>query len=481
MSFLKAENLHKRYGGAIALDGAEVGVRAAELHALVGENGAGKSTLARILAGATRADQGRILIEGREVVIAHPRDAQAHGIAIIHQEPDLFRHLTVAENIVIGNLEFHENSFAGPRRREAFCAPFLRQVGLAGMERRMAGELSIGQMQLAGIARALSMNARLILMDEPTSALFEDAAERLFALIAGLRERGVAIVYVSHKMDEIFRLSNRITVLRDGRNTGTVETASTNAREVIRLMIGRDLDGGKPETRTAGEVVLTVDGLTTAKLKNVSFELRRGEVLGIAGLVGSGRSELGAALAGMDRVTAGTIRRRGTFGLVPEDRRRQGLMMQMSVAENGTMGVLGRLATRGFVRRREERALMQGVAARLSLRCRSLDDAVATLSGGNQQKVLVGRTLLVNPDVLFLDDPARGIDVGAKEDIYHAIDALAREGKGVILVSSELPELARCCDRVLVLREGCVAAMFPAAEATQEKIMAAATLSGAHA
>jgi ABC-type sugar transport system ATPase subunit len=472
LSFLQAENIHKHYGGATALQGASLQVQAGEVHALVGENGAGKSTLARIIAGSTRAGQGRILIDGNPAAIASPVDAQRLGIGIIYQELDLFRHLTVGENLIIGNLEFRGGSM------EAFCRPFLQQVGLDESARRMVSTLSIGQMQLVAIARALSMNARFLLMDEPTSALFEDAAERLFALIAGLKQRGVAIVYVSHKMDEIFRLSDRITVLRDGRNTGTVETAHTSAAAVIRMMIGRDLEADQRALRPQGEVVLAVDGLSTAKLKNVSFDLRRGEVLGIAGLVGSGRSELGAALFGMDRLSAGAIRRQGTLGLVPEDRRLQGLMMQMSVAENGTMAVLPRLQRWGFLRRGQELAEMRDVAGRLGLHCRSLDDPVATLSGGNQQKVLLGRWLLVNPDVLFLDDPARGIDVGAKQDIYRAIDTLAREGKGVILVSSELPELVRCCDRILVLCEGRLTATFTAAEATQEKILAAATIGG---
>ncbi len=481
MSFLEARHIHKHYGGAQALSGASLEVRAGEVHALVGENGAGKSTLARILAGSTRADQGEIAIDGRSVQIESPRDAQRLGIGIIYQELDLFPHLTVAENLVTGNLEFRQGGIVRFGRMHEFCAPFLRQVGLEGSERRMLGALSIGQRQLVAIARALSMNARLILMDEPTSALFEDAAARLFALIEGLRERGVAVVYVSHKMDEIFRLSDRITVLRDGRNSGTVETERSSAAEVIRMMIGRDLAGGARAGRQAGDVVLAVNGLTTRKLKDISFQLRRGEVLGVAGLMGSGRSALGEALAGMEKITGGTVRVAGKFGLVPGDRRLQGLMMGMSVAENGVMAVLPRLATHGFLRPGREAAEMRRVSTQMGLHCRSLDDAVSSLSGGNQQKVLLGRWLLADPDVLFLDDPTRGIDVGAKQDIYSTIDALARAGKGVLLVSSELPELAQCCDRILVLCQGRLAAVFPAEEATQERIMAAATSAGASA
>ncbi|SPE41450.1 fused D-ribose transporter subunits of ABC superfamily: ATP-binding components [Candidatus Sulfopaludibacter sp. SbA3] len=478
MDLLQADDIHKHYGGVAALQGATIAVRAGEVHALVGENGAGKSTLARIIAGCTRADRGRILIDGNPVRIATPGDAQSLGIGIIYQELDLFRHLTVGENLVIGNLEFREGPLVNFRRMEAFCRPFLDQVGLECKVRREVATLPIGQMQLLAIARALSMNARLILMDEPTSALFEDAAERLFGLIAGLKQRGVAIMYVSHKMNEIFRLAGRITVLRDGMTTGSVETARTNTGEVIRMMIGRDLETAGRVAHSPGDVVLRVEDLCTAKLNNVSFELRRGEVLGVAGLVGSGRSELGAALFGMDRITSGAIHRQGTLGLVPEDRRLQGLMMQLSVAENATLAVLPSLQTMGFLHRRRESREMEALQRQLDLHCRSPHDAVATLSGGNQQKVLLGRWLLVNPDVLFLDDPTRGIDVGAKQDIYRTIDTLARGGKGVILVSSELPELIQCCDRILVLSEGHLAATYSAGEATQEKILAAAANAG---
>jgi ABC-type sugar transport system ATPase subunit len=329
---------------------------------------------------------------------------------------------------------------------------------------------------MLAIARALSMDARIILMDEPTSALFDDAADRLFKLIAGLKASGVSVVYVSHKMDEIFRIADRATVLRDGETVGTVEIRETTVEAIIRMMVGREVTmaertpGGEP-----GGVVLTVENLTTAKLSGISFELRRGEVLGIAGLVGSGRSELGAALAGLDRVVSGTIRGRGSVGLVPEDRRAEGLMMQMSVLENGTLGVLGRVSRGGLVSRTAERGEFDPVAARLALRCDSVDAAVSRLSGGNQQKVLLARWLLVNPDILFLDDPTRGIDVGAKQDIYRMVEELAHSGKAILLVSSELPELLRLSDRILVLHDGRVAAHFRSADATQERIMAAAT------
>jgi len=487
---LQAVGITKHYAGVYALKGASFSLRAGEVHALMGENGAGKSTLARILAGSTRADSGTILLDGTPVAIATPLDAQRLGIGIIYQELDLFPNLTAGENIVIGNLHFPEKRLVNPGRMEDFCRPFLEQVGLRCDLRQAAARLSIGQQQLLAIARALSMDARIILMDEPTSSLFDDAAERLFGLIGALKQRGVSIVYVSHKMDEIFRVCDRATVLRDGETTGTVEMAGTSAGELIRMMVGRQLQISTRTARVAaGETVLTAANLTNAKLKDVSFELRRGEILGIAGLVGSGRSELGAALFGLDPLRSGTVRVQGEpraprsprdaiesgIGLLPEDRRLQGLMLRMSVLENATLAVLPELSTWGFIHLGREFGTLTPVARRLELNCPSTAAPVSHLSGGNQQKVLLARWLLLNPKVLFLDDPTRGIDIGAKQDIYRLIDQLAADGKAIILVSSELPELLRCCDRILVLNEGRVTAHYDAAEATQEMIMSAAT------
>ena len=487
---LQAEGITKHYGGVYALKGANFDLRAGEVHALVGENGAGKSTLARILAGSTRADSGTISLRGAPVEIATPLDAQRLGIGIIYQELDLFPNLTVGENIVIGNLHFPEGRLVGFRRMEEFCRPFLDQVGLACGIRQTVATLSIGQMQLLAIARALSMDVRIILMDEPTSSLFEDAAERLFGLIAALKQRGVSIVYVSHKMDEIFRVCDRATVLRDGETVGTVDLPGAGVNQLIRMMVGRELQiTERAARRPADEIVLTAENLTTSKIRNVSFELRRGEVLGIAGLVGSGRSELGAALFGIDPIVGGTLRVQGDsiaprsprdamaagIGLLPEDRRLQGLMMRMSVLENATLAVLPQISGLGFIHRAREFSAVAPVARRLELNCPSTSAPVSQLSGGNQQKVLLARWLLLNPSVLFLDDPTRGIDIGAKQDIYRLIDQLAADGKAIILVSSELPELLRCCDRILVLNEGRVTAHYDARDATQEKIMSAAT------
>jgi ABC-type sugar transport system ATPase subunit len=500
---LRADGIGKRYGGVHALKNASLALTAGEAHALVGENGAGKSTLAKILAGAVRADAGRILMDGKPASLRNPLEAQRLGIGIIYQELDLFPHLSIGENIVIGNLNFPEAAWVNFRKVDAFCRPFLDRVGLRRDSREMAAELPIGQAQLVALARALSMRARVILMDEPTSSLGEDAAERLFRTIRDLKQSGVAIVYVSHKMDEIFRVCDRATVLRDGENVGTVEVPRTTPGELVRMMVG----GGRgvPEGPGAGgqgpgkrsdfapRPLLTVTGLTTRKLRDVSFELSAGEVLGIAGLVGAGRSELGAALFGLDRARAGEIRLRGVpmrasspaaamlhgIGLLPEDRKLQGLMMDMSVLENGAMASLRGMRRMGFLSVERERGALEPLFRQLALHCASFSAPVGSLSGGNQQKALLARWLLVNPDVLFLDDPARGIDVGAKQDIYRMIAELAAAGKGVLLASSELPELLRCSDRILVLADGRVAATYTAAEATPERIMAAAT--GAHA
>jgi ribose transport system ATP-binding protein len=490
---LEADRISKHFGGVAALRNARFALRAGEVHALIGENGAGKSTLAKILAGSVRAESGTIRINGEPAAIRSPRDAQRLGIGIIYQELDLFPHLSAGENIVIGNQNFPETGLVNFRRIEAFCRPFLEQVGLQCGVRTPAARLAIGQMQLLAIARALSLNARIILMDEPTSSLFDDAVEKLFQLIRELKERGVSVVYVSHKMDEIFRVCDRATVLRDGETIGTVEIAGTTADDIIRMMVGREWKASeRAERASAGEVLLEGDALTTGKLRGVSFVLRRGEVLGVAGLVGSGRSELGAALFGIDRLRSGGIRLKGRrlearspgeamrngIGLVPEDRRLEGLMMSMSVMENGTIAALSRMQRLGFVSGGRERAALDGMTRRLALKYASRDAVVETLSGGNQQKVLLGRWLLLEPDVLFLDDPARGIDVGAKHDLYRLIDELARAGKGVILVSSELPELLRCADRIIVLSGGRLIAEYDREEATQEKIMASAANAG---
>jgi ABC-type sugar transport system ATPase subunit len=391
---------------------------------------------------------------------------------------------------VAGNVHAERGIFVQRDSMDRFCAPLLEQVGLNCSPRRLVRDLSLAQMQLVAIARALGMNARILIMDEPTSSLSEDGASKLFELIRALKQKGVSIIYVSHKMDEIFRIADRISVLRDGRLIGTRAAATSSVGGIIRDMVGRELqEFARPAASRASTVLLRVRSLSTMKLSHVSFDLHQGEILGIAGLVGSGRSSLGAALLGLDPILDGTIELRGRpftprspadalkqgLGLVPEDRKVEGLMRQMSVIENSTFTVLDRMQFLSFIRRDTERREAASVHARLRLKAASGNAPVSTLSGGSQQKVLLSRWLLADPPVLFLDDPARGIDIGAKQDIYEVLDQLSAAGKGMILVSSELPELLRCSDRIIVLREGRVTGTLSREEATQERIMALAT------
>jgi ABC-type sugar transport system ATPase subunit len=486
---LSARKISKHFDGTQALCDVYLDVAAGTVHALVGENGAGKSTLAKIIASAIQPDSGDLLWEGAPFRPRDPMDAQRRGVGMIFQELDLFPHLTVADNLTIGNLQAERSWTLDQRAAKQFCRPLLDEVGLHVRPDVLLGDLSIAQTQLVAIARALGMDARLLILDEPTSALDDEHSERLFGLIGRLKQKGVAMLYVSHKMDEIFRIADRITVLRDGRHIETTATPETNIARVIAGMVGRELDTAQSKASASGDVLLEVRNLSSRKLRNVSFELRAGEVLGIAGLVGSGRSSLGLGLFGMDPTARGEIRICGKdytprspahaiasgIGFLPEDRKTQGLMPQMTVEENASMSVLDRLQSFGFVRRAEERQQTAEVTGRLRVKAASASAAITTLSGGNQQKVLLARWLLANPAVMILDDPTRGVDIGAKHDIYEVIRSLCGAGKGVILMSSELPELLHCSDRILVLHEGQVAGVLNRAEATQERIIELAT------
>jgi ABC-type sugar transport system ATPase subunit len=487
---LRVQNITKRYDGVCALQGVGFSVAKGEAHALVGENGAGKSTLARIVAGATRADNGKVFWGGQEVSISSPLDAQRLGISIIFQELDLFPHLTIGENIVIGNLKLERHAFVNRRDLDRVCQPFLDQVGAVDHPRTVLRNLPIAQMQLVAIARALSLEAKLILMDEPTSSLSEEAVDRLFETVSRLKQSGVSVVFVSHKLQEIFRICDRITVLRDGKTIGTRLAKDTDANEIVTMMAGRPLkERPAAKRKVSSEVLLSVSQLSTAEIKGISFDLRRGEVLGVAGLVGAGRSELGAALFGLRRLVRGRVQINGQpvevssprsaigagVGMLPEDRKLQGLMMQMSVLENSTLATLHRYQSWGLLIRKKELAALEAAHHRTALKAASPDVPVSSLSGGNQQKVLLAKWLLMEPAVLFLDDPTRGIDVAAKADIYEIIDAAASRGMGIIFVSSELPELLQCCDRIMVLHEGRNAGILDGAQATQESIMALAT------
>ena len=487
---LRAKNIVKRFGGMLALSHVSIDIFPAEVHAIMGENGAGKSTFGKIIAGAVSASSGTFEVDGRQVDIRNPIDAQRLGITIIFQELDLFHHLSIAENIVLRNRAFPERMAVNRQRMQAFCQPFLDRVGLRINPATMVGDLHLGHQQLVAIARALSMKARIIVFDESTSSLSDEFVENLFDVIRSLREEGVACIYISHKMDEIFRICDRITVLRDGTYVDTALSSETNHAELVRKMVGHEVTR---QTRCVSHVsdrpLLEVKNLTTHVLSGIAFSLHQGEVLGLAGLVGAGRGELGKALFGLTKIVGGQITlhdkpyspgsphqaiERG-IGLVPRDRKGEGLMMQMSVLENTTMTALSTISTCSVIHGRQEVCAVQRIGAETRLRAAGYHAELSALSGGNQQKVLLGRWLLLDSEVYFLDDPTRGVDIGAKEDIYQLVEQEAAEGKGSLLVSSELPELLRCCDRILVLNQGAQVAMLEGNSTTLEEILYFAT------
>ena len=477
----------KRFPGAPALTDVSLEIAAGSCHALCGENGAGKSTLGKILAGIHQPDEGRLFVHGTEVRLPSPRDALAAGVGMVHQELAFCDNLSVAENLLLGALPRRRGMVrrdAMERRAEAMLA----EIGTELDVRRPVGALTIGQQQMVQIAAAVGGGARIIVFDEPTSSLSQGEAERLYALLGRLRERGVTCIYVSHRMPEIFQLCDAVSVLRDGRHVGTRPTTGLTEAELVQLMIGRPLAEYLPrhDPTARGEEVLRVEGLTVSgRFEDVSFALRAGEVVGLAGLVGAGRSEVAGALFGVAPAERGRIVIGGRevrvgspreairlgIGLVPEDRKRQGLVPSASGLHNISLAILDRLSRLGWLRRGEERVLGQRYVDRLRVRTPSLDAMVAGLSGGNQQKIVLARWLAASSRVLILDEPTRGVDVGAKSEIHALIGELAAQGAAIVLISSELPELLTLADRILVLRAGRLVGEVPRAAATQDGLL----------
>jgi ribose transport system ATP-binding protein len=501
-ALITIEHVTKRFPGVVALDDVTFDVRERELHAIVGENGAGKSTLMKILAGIITDYAGRLLLRGEPVRFSGTRAAEDAGISIIHQELNLVEELSAAANIFLGREKRTPLGLLDDRSMERAAADLFAQLECAVEPRTLVRELRMGDQQLVEIAKALSLESEILIMDEPTSALTESEVARLFRVMDRLRQRGVTILYISHKMDEVFRLADRITVLRDGRRVRTLERAGTSPREVTHFMVGREIEAVHLGAgRQPGDVVLEVQDLSLPwtgharkwRLQNISFSLRRGEILGIAGLMGAGRTELleclfGASpepprgrilLEGREVKFAHPAKAKGAgIALVTEDRKRLGLFGEMTVRENITICTLLE-AVRGFlVSSGRERRLATGCIQRLGVKTSGPEAAVTSLSGGNQQKAIIGRWLLTRPKVLLLDDPTRGVDVGAKAELYRLMDQLCREGLGIIVTSSELPELLTVCDRILVLCEGRLTGEFSRAEATEQRIMEAATQRG---
>ncbi|WP_348519694.1 sugar ABC transporter ATP-binding protein [Aureimonas sp. ME7] len=479
--------VEKSFGPVSVLKGIDFDLRAGEVHALMGENGAGKSTMIRIMSGAHQANAGTVEIDGQTVRLAGPGEAQGKGIAVVHQELLLFPALTVAENIFVGH--------APKTARGTLDWSAMRERARAILDRldcpdldvdEKVSKLSVANRQRVEIARALSKNARVLIMDEPTAALAEADVRRLLDVVRSLRTEGVGIVYVSHRMNEIFEISDRVTVLRDGKTIGTRPTGEVTEPALVSMMVGRDIDQLFPkEDIPIGQTVLEVRNLSFGqKVQGISFSVKAGEILGIAGLVGSGRTELAQTIFGVTPATSGEILIDGKpvsvgnvreaiahrIAYVPEDRANHGLVRPQSIRENVSMAILKRLTSRSVVDTRRERTIAEDAIQRFAIRARGPNQVVAQLSGGNQQKVVIAKWLATDPRILILDEPTRGVDVGAKTEIHKLMNQLARQGLAIVMISSELPEVLGMSDRVLVMNGGRVSAVLDRAEASPDAV-----------
>jgi ABC-type sugar transport system ATPase subunit len=492
------EQINKSFPGVHALDEVNFQVYPGEIVALVGENGAGKSTLMKILIGVYRKDQGKMSLNGTEIEPLTPHEAFMLGISVIHQELNLVPEMMVFENVFLGR-ETRRRSPTGKLLRRLNkmemrqeTKRLLGQLGANFEPDTVVKELGVAQQQMVEIAKALSFDARIIIMDEPTSSLPQSDVETLFKVVRGLKQHGVSIVFITHRLEEVFEIADRVVVLRDGKNTGQLPIEEATIEKVITFMVGRTMDQMFPKQEVKiGEVVLSAKGLSRGKkVRDVSFELCKGEILGFAGLVGAGRTETARALFGIDKKDAGEVWLEGQMvdlispqasiraglGFVPEDRKLQGLILGMAVYQNVTLASLKQITRTLVINRTAEQTVTKRFVDQLRIRTPSIRQLVKHLSGGNQQKVVLAKWLALQPKVLILDEPTRGIDVGAKAEIHALISQFAQEGMGVILISSELPELLGMCDRILVMSKGTITGEFTQEEADQEKIMASAVV-----
>jgi ribose transport system ATP-binding protein len=488
---LEASGISKSFPGVRALDSVDFALRGGEVHGLVGENGAGKSTLIKILCGVYQPDTGEITVDGQIVTIDSAQDAQRLGITPVHQEIHLVPLLSVAENIFLGRQPLRNPGWIDRAGMERQAAEVLGSLGIRVDVRALVTDLSVAQRQMVSIARALSSRARVIVLDEPTASLSERETTILFEIIRRLKERGVAVIYISHRLEEIFAIADRVTVMRDGHVIGTQPVAETRLDQIIAMMVGRQMSElFRKEEVPIGSPILQVDHLNAeGVLRDISFTLHRGEILGLAGLVGAGRSELARAIFGADRYDQGTVLLEGQplrarhprdavargIGLAPEDRKQQGLIMGLPVAQNITLANLFRRQRFGFFSLLAERKTAETYVKRLGIRTPDVDRQVVFLSGGNQQRVVIARWLETRPKVLILDEPTQGVDVGAKAEIHGLMVELARAGVGILLISSDLPEVLQMSDRVLVMHEGRITGRFSREQATQEMVMRSAT------
>ena len=485
---LRMEHIEKSFPGVRALKDVSLEIRPGEVHALIGENGAGKSTLMKILSGVFKKDSGEIFWMDEPIDIQSTAHSTELGISIIYQELNQMPNLSIAENIFIGRERRKGRFMLDHKRTVEEAEKYVREVGLDADVRTLCSDLSIAQRQMVEVAKALSVQAKLIIMDEPTSSLTDLETKILMDLIRKLKKNGVSIVFISHKLNEIFEISDRISVLRDGEFVGCIDTAACSNDMLIRMMVGRELTDIYPKKEVPpGDEVLSVRNLHAGKaVQDVSFSVRKGEILGFAGLVGAGRSETMRAIFGVDKADSGEIIVDGKplpirhdpsqaidagIGFVPEDRQLQGLVLSMSVRENTTMASMKKTLVNHMVNYNRETEITREYMSRLGIRTPSVEQKVVHLSGGNQQKVVIGKWLNTDPKILILDEPTRGIDVGAKKEIYTLMGELTSQGVAVILISSELPEVLGMADRVIVMHEGRICGEFARSEATQEKIM----------
>ncbi len=483
---ISMRGIHKTFGGVQALKDVGFDIYAGEVHALFGENGAGKSTLIKIITGVYQPDSGEILLDGKPVQFANPRDAQSAAIAAIYQEPNLFPDLDIAENIYVGRQPKKAGRIDWAQMYKDAEA-LLESLGLRLDVRTKARSLSVAQQQMVEIARALSLNARVLIMDEPTSSLTLSEVEDLFAIARRLKDQGTALVFISHRLDELFMLADQVTILRDGNYIGTRMINNVTRDELIQMMVGRSLDSLYPkEDVKIGEVVFEVKSLSIpGRFENISFDVRAGEILGVYGLVGAGRTDIARAIFGTEPAISGQIIINGQpvtirspqqamalgIAYVPEDRKTHGLILPMSISSNVTMSILHQFATATWINNRWENAAAQELAEQLNVKAASIWQKAQELSGGNQQKVVLSKWLATKPRILILDEPTRGVDVGAKSELHQILGQLAAEGVAIIMISSELPEILGMSDRILVIREGQLGGQFDREEATQEKLM----------
>lgn len=491
--FIVMKGIKKAFYKHQVLDGVDFEVEPGEVHALMGENGAGKSTLMKILTGIYKRDEGSVIVNGKEVHYKNPKEAEQDGIAVIHQELNVIPTLSVSENIFLGREKTRgKTGIIRKKEMEEEAEKYLDQLGVTLSPHETVGQLSIGKQQIVEIAKALSLNARCLIMDEPTAALTEKEIAILFDIIRSLKEKGVSIVYISHRMEEIFTICDRISILRDGQFIGTKQISETNFDEVVQMMVGREIGERFPERHISiGEERLRVEKLSYPGIcENVSFSVKAGEILGVAGLMGAGRSEIMEILFGSRKKKSGEIFINGQnvnissprqaiehgIAFITEDRKQKGLILQMNVRENLTLPTTKKVTRAGVIQSKKEQHFVENLIKQLRIKTSSPELEVKSLSGGNQQKVVFGKWLGTSPSILILDEPTRGVDVGAKKEIYEIMNELTRNGVAIVMISSELPEVLGMSDRIMVVHEGKVTAMFDNnGEVDQEMIMTAAT------